>query len=66
MSTGPPASSVSLWQPVKLTRRRANVNTSYASNELVAKGRLALPRPDGHDVLSVARLLIPPLGHWDD
>lgn len=28
----------------------------------VAKGRLALPCPTGHDVLSAARLLFPPLG----
>ena len=33
---------------------------------LVAKGRLALPRPIGHDILSVARLLIPPLGYVSD
>ena len=35
-------------------------------NVQVAKGRLALPRPNGHDVLSVARLLIPPLGYVSD
>jgi hypothetical protein len=29
----------------------------------VTKGRVALPRPEGHEVLSLARLLIPPLGH---
>lgn len=38
---------------------------SPAIIEKVAKGRLALPRPCRHDVLSVARLLIPPLGYVD-
>jgi len=39
----------------------SRLDTCRTCNE-VAKGRLALPRPNGHDVLSVARLLFPPLG----
>jgi hypothetical protein len=35
----------------------------HPANLSVTKGRVALPRPEGHEVLSLARLLIPPLGH---
>ncbi len=34
----------------------------HPANETVTKGRVALPRPEGHGVLSPARLLVPPLG----
>lgn len=40
----------------------SRLDTCRTCNE-VAKGRLALPRPNGHDVLSVARLLFPPPGY---
>ena len=41
---------------------RANWAPAAPALMEVAKGRFALPRPYGHDGLSVARLLIPPPG----
>ena len=41
----------------------SQLGTCRVCNMSVTKGRLELPSPCGHDVLSVARLPIAPLGH---
>ena len=41
----------------------SQLGTCRACNVSVTKGRFELPSPYGHDVLSVARLPVAPLGH---
>ena len=67
MSTGPPASSCrSRYRAGQTGLMKASWTPAAPAMLKVAKGRLALPRPFGHDVLNVARLLIPPLGYVSD
>jgi hypothetical protein len=65
LSTGPPAS----WRPRYRTGLTCLMGAGWAPAVppiQVAKGRVELPRPHGHDVLSVACLPVPPLGHVSD
>jgi hypothetical protein len=62
MSTGPPASCRSRYRAGQVGLMKPNWAPAAPAIVKVAKGRFALPRPFGHDGLSVARLLIPPLG----
>ena len=62
LSTGPPAVAGPGIEPGHRPYG-SQLGTCRACNLSVTKGRVELPSPSGHDVLSVACLPVPPLGH---
>ena len=61
-----PSPTRELQAPVSSRANRpyeSQLGTCRACNDSVTKGRFELPSPYGHDVLSVARLPVAPLGH---
>src|SRR5215475_10286548 len=57
------SNSISAQTPRKRPETPPHFAGKY-SNQLVRKGGLEPPSPFGHQILSLARLPIPPLSHW--